>query len=152
MSTETAHHFETSWQPHPDPERRRDVAHDQYEAHCPRCDLTIVNPSDAHVIDHCPPVEALTPEWLGLMGYPDGCSWIPDHGRFTIFLPHPGEREEIEATWFENEKLRSTPLTAEDLAAIREAGWEYRVLTLTPSGRRWHVYPVARSAFSKGLP
>jgi hypothetical protein len=67
----TAHQFERGWQPHPE---KRGDEHDRFEATCLGCDLTIIDPSDAHVIDHCPPVEALTPEWLEMMGYPVECS------------------------------------------------------------------------------
>jgi hypothetical protein len=68
-----AHQFDGSWQPHPDPERRG-VEHERYEVTCSGCGLTIVNPMDAHVIDHCPPVKALSEEWLTIMGHPVVCA------------------------------------------------------------------------------
>ena len=65
-----AHEFEGSWQPHPE---KRGIEHERYEVTCTGCGLTIINPTDAYPVDHCPAVEALTPEWLELMSYPKEC-------------------------------------------------------------------------------
>lgn len=69
-----AHEFEGNWQPHPE---KRGIEHERYEVTCSGCGLTIINPTDAHVIDGFPPVEALTSEWLGMMGHPKECAPRP---------------------------------------------------------------------------
>jgi len=66
-----AHQFDGSWQPHPE---KRGIENERYEVTCSVCGLTIVDPTDAHPIDHCRPVNALTPEWLAMMGYPVACA------------------------------------------------------------------------------
>lgn len=63
----TPHSFGGSWEPG---SRRGDD--EVYVASC-ACGLSVEDPSDSHVIDHCPPVEALSPEWLRLHGLPATC-------------------------------------------------------------------------------
>lgn len=65
-----AHRFEGSWQPG----ERRGIEYERYEETCSACGLTIIDPTDAHVIDGFPSVEALTPEWLEMMGHPKECT------------------------------------------------------------------------------
>lgn len=62
------HQFDGSWQPHPE---KRGDEHERYEVTCSMCGLTIVDPTDIYPVDHCPATEALTPEWLALIGLPE---------------------------------------------------------------------------------
>ena len=44
------------------------------EVHCcERCGLEVEDPQDAYPIAECGPVEAMTDEWLGLMGHGTDC-------------------------------------------------------------------------------
>ncbi len=95
----TAHQFEGSWQPHPE---KRGIEHERYEERCTACGLTIVDPTDAYPVDHCPAVKALSPEWLELMGHPKECTPKPKKRPYTppklqVLGPHEVIRKLLDA-------------------------------------------------------
>jgi hypothetical protein len=70
----TDHSFVTVWEPHP---TLRGDEHDVETACCRLCGLAVERPHDYYVVDHCPPVEALTREWLRMSSLPEFCEDNP---------------------------------------------------------------------------